>query len=818
MKRHICGCILALAMCVAASAAEWPGPIEGGYLLPNGWTITPPEKHVDTEDLILNMQPSPDGRRLIALHGGFNAHGLVVLDLATNEVTQRIPLPTAWLGLAWHPNGALLYVSGGNNRKNERAPVYVFSYKAGKLSNEPVSTLAETIEPASIAWTGLAHHPKKNLLFAANSAANNVVVFDSESGAIVTRIPVEKTPCDLAITPDGKTLYCSNWASDTVSVIDTESLAATSVIGVGDNPSNMVLAKDGRLFVCCANDNSVVVIDTKQRRTTETIVTSLYERAPEGSTPDAVALSPDQKTLYVANADNYNVCVVDIRDAGESTVLGFIPSGWYPSAVAVHPKDKKLYIGNAKGQGSYSDIRGPHSPLPPGAEGNGTVKSLMKGSISIVDIPSKRRSLRALTQQAYANSPYNDSLLAQARPPKEPSVVPSVVGAGSPIKHVIYIIKENRTYDQVLGDMPQGNGDPRITIFGREVTPNIHAIAEQFVLLDNLYCDAEVSVDGHMWSNAAYATDYTEKHWPAAYGGKSSTPDSDAEIPGAGFLWDQCQRKGLTYRSYGEFAGRISEGKAMEPQSKASNLHGHVAPNYLCWGARDTDNAVEFFREFDEFEKNFDSPDPNKRLPNFIVMSLPEDHTRGTSPGAPTPRAAVASNDYALGQILDRVSHSKYWPYLAVFTVEDDAQDGADHVDARRTESLVASAYCKRGIVDSTFYTTSAILRTIELLLGLQPMSQYDAAANPMYAAFGTTPNLAPYTHLKPTYNIGEINQATAWGAKESQSMDFSDFDRTPMFALNEIVWKSIKGPESEMPPPVHRFQFGSLYTAMARP
>ncbi|MCC6794951.1 MAG: bifunctional YncE family protein/alkaline phosphatase family protein [Candidatus Hydrogenedentes bacterium] len=808
-----------LATLAQTDATAFPGPIEGGYYLPNGWRITPIGKSIHTEDLILNIQPSPDGKVMIAEHGGYNPHGLVVIDTATDEAVQRIPLVSSWFGLAWRPDGAKLYVSGGNTKKDgNRAPVYEFEYKDGRLSEKPLRNLTETIDPKEIYWAGLAHHPQKDILYAASRTANNVVVFDTASGAIVKRIPTEQTPCDVVISKDGSRLYSSNWSSNSVSVIDTESLEVVSTIGVGDNPSDMLLHPDGRLFVCCANDNTVVVIDTVAGRKTETIVTSMYPNAPEGSTPNSLTLDSEGETLYVANADNYNICVVEVEEAGESDVLGFVPTGWYPSAVAISPDNSKLYIGNAKGNGSYSNIRGPHSPLPEGEEGKGTIKTLMKGSINIVDIPANKGKLRQLTQQAYANCPYNDEMLAMAKPNTgAPSVVPGRVGEGSKIKHVIYVIKENRTYDQVFGDMGKGNGDPRLTIYGRDITPNHHAIAEQFVLLDNLYCDAEVSVDGHQWSNAAYATDYTEKLWPAGYGGHSEAPRAPAMLPGAGYLWDQCARKGLTYRNYGEFAWRQSEGEAMEALDGATSLVGHVAPNYLSWGARDYDNAAEFIKEFDEYEKNYDSTDPSKRLPNLIVMALPEDHTRGTRPGEFTPKASVASNDYGLGMIVDRVSHSKYWPELALFTIQDDAQDGPDHVDARRTVGLVVSPYVKRGTIDSTLYTTSAMLRTIELLLGLQPMSQFDAAANPMYASLGDTPDLTPYTHVKPNIDLEEKNLATAWGAKESSEMDFTIYDRAPMFALNEILWKDAKGADSEMPLPIHRFFYASMANDSAK-
>jgi hypothetical protein len=405
------------------------------------------------------------------------------------------------------------------------------------------------------------------------------------------------------------------------------------------------------------------------------------------------------------------------------------------------------------------------------------------------------------------NTPYNDSLLSEARPPLEPTIIPQGVGVPTEIKHVIYIIKENRTYDQEFGDLPHTNGDPELTIFGEKVTPNQHALAKEYVALDNLYCDGEVSVDGHSWSDSAYATDFNERYWPPTYAGRSNAERTRAYIPSAGHLWDLAQRKGLTYRSYGEYAARASTGTTMDAAPGVDGLVGHVAKDYLGSRERDTANVAVFLREFKEYEKNFDSPDAEKRFPDFVIMSMPEDHTRGTAPEAFTPQAMVANNDYAIGQLVDAVSHSKYWPNTAIFIIEDDGQDGPDHVDARRTVGLVISPYVKRGIVDSTLYSTSSMVRSIELLLGLPPMSQYDAAAMPMYASFGTAPVITPFNVIAPLIDVNAKNSKDSYGAEESRKMDFSDVDRAPMHALNAIIWKSIKGADSPMPPPVHRFR-----------
>jgi len=784
----------------------------GGYELPNGWRLTPLGRSIPTEDMVLNVSLAPDRKAIVALHSGFNPHGLVVVDARTEEAVQRLPLKSAWLGLAWHPNGKRLFVSGGNanGRVATRAPIQIFDYSAGRLSEKPAGTLEETIATSELYWSGLVHHASKPLLFAANrgtsAASSNVVVFDTASGKLLHRIPVEVNPYALVLSDDGQTLFVSNWGSDSVSIISVDTMRVTGRVAVGDNPNDMALSKDGRLFVSCANDNTVTVIDTKTRQVIEHISTALTPNSPEGSTPNALALDRDNQMLFIANADNNSVAVVRVAERAKSEVLGFLPVGWYPSALAIHAG--KLYVGNSKGMGGYSNIRGPHSPLPPGPEGNGSVKSLQKGSIEIIDVSKLKSNLRTWTKQVYDNTPYRDDQLVAAKSPAQPTIVPREVGIGSPIKHVLYIIKENRTYDQVLGDLGKGNGDPRLTIFGEKVTPNQHALARQFVLLDNLFCDGEVSVDGHSWSNSAYATDFNEKLWPVTYGGHSKSGISAAYVPGAGNLWDLAQKKGLTYRSYGEYATRSSTGTTMEASPGVGGLLGHVSPKFKLPGMRDTDNAAEFLKELDEYERNFDNSDPAKRLPNFMVMSLPEDHTAGTTPGRFTPIAMVANNDYAVGMIVDRISHSRYWPETAIFIIEDDAQDGADHVDARRTTGYVVSPYIKRQTIDSTLYTTSSMLRTIELLLGLPPMSQYDAAASPMYASLSDKPDLTPYVHLKPTVDVMEKNTVRAYGARRSMKMNFAEVDEAPMAELNEILWKSIKGADSPVPAPIHRARF----------
>ena len=790
--------------------AQSPHPIPGGFSLPNGWQITPVGKAVHTEDLILNLSASKDGKVVIAQHGGFNPHGLVVIDAATEEAVQRIPLRSAWLGLAWSGDGSKFFVSGGNAR-SQLAPIYVFNYANGKLSEKPTAEWTDSLPPSEIYWSGLAMHPKKALLYAANRGADpergSIAVFDAATGKVTGRIPVDVSPYDLQFNADGSILYVSNWGSNSISVIDTAKSKVVATMPTGGNPNDMELGADGRLYVSNGNENTVTVIDTKKRQPIETINVGPTARAPQGSTPNGLVLDRRNNMLFVANADNNSVAAVSVKEPGKSEVLGFIPAGWYPSALHLTPQ-MKLYIANSKGLEPHPTPLGPDSPQLGIGQKAESVKVVQKGTVNIVSVANLKSEIKGWTKKVYDNIPYKDDYLTMARAPKEPSIVPQEVGAGSPVKHVIYVIKENRTYDQLFGDIKKGNGDPRLTIFGEQTTPNHHAIANEWVLLDNLYCDGEVSVDGHSWSNSAIATDYNEKMWPADYGGHSKATTSNAYVPQAGHLWDLAAKKGLTYRSYGEYAARSSDGTTMQAARGVGGLLNHVSPKFKLPGMRDTDNVRVFFEELDGYEKNFDSKDPTKRLPNLVVMSLPEDHTAGTRPGGYSPRAMVANADHAVGQLVERLSKSPYWAETAIFMIEDDAQDSPDHVDARRTVGLVAGPFVKRGFVDSTLYTTSAMLRTIELLLGLPPMTQYDAAAMPMYNSFRPSPDPRPYTALAPKIDVNERNTAKSVGAAASLKMDFDDVDRAPMFALNEIIWKSVKGADSKMPLPVHRFWF----------
>jgi YVTN family beta-propeller protein len=547
----------------------------------------------------------------------------------------------------------------------------------------------------------------------------------------------------------------------------------------------------------------VWVVDVATRTAREQIAVSLYPNAPVGTTPNALALSPDGRTLLVANADNNTVAVVDVETPWRSEVEGFVPTGWYPTAVLFSRDGARMHVLSGKGLASQANPRGPTAGSR-GAEGQ-YIGGMLQGALSTLAVPSADE-LKAFTRRVYELTRYTDA--RRLAPPEAPTVspIPSRVGDASPIKYVFYVIRENRTYDQVFGAIGKGNGDPTLTLFGEEVTPNAHALAREFVLFDNFYVDAEVSYDGHAFSTGAYATDIVEKMWPTNYGGrggiylseglwKQRTPYGNISAPPQGYLWDFAVRAGVSVRSYGEFA--YWEKRGGEVKATVPGLEGRVSPTYPPYDTSipDMERIDRWLEEFREYEKNGE-------LPRLSIVRLGNDHTAGTRPGAITPRSMVADNDLALGRLVEAVSRSRYWKESAIFVLEDDAQNGPDHVDAHRSIALVVSPFTKRRFVDSTLYTTSGMLRTMELILGLPPMSQYDAAATPMYNAFQNTPVLAPFTHRPARIPLTEVNDWTSYGAQASLEMNLEEADLAPELELNEILWKSIRGADSPMPPP----------------
>ncbi len=498
-------------------------------------------------------------------------------------------------------------------------------------------------------------------------------------------------------------------------------------------------------------------------------------------------------------------------DPTESRVEGFIPTGWYPTAAQFSADARSIFILSGKGLTSAANPRGPQ-PAIPAAIGQRT-REILQGSLSVVPVPDPR-ALAAYTKKVYAVTPYSDAV--RLRPARAPaaSPIPRAVGGASPIKHVFYIIRENRTYDQILGDMPEGNGDPSLCLFGEDVTPNAHALAREFVLLDNFYVNAEVSYDGHAYSTGAYATDVVEKIWPLVYAERGGPYLSEGEgtmrnaygnvsAPAQGYIWDACLRSGVSVRSYGEFVFDPNPARERPAQPRAGDfkagpgpfeasvpgLKGHIDPDYPPF-----DLSIPDGRRVDIWLKEFREFEENGKLPSLSILRLGGDHTSYAVPGFPTPRAMIAENDLALGRIVEAISRSRYWKDSAVFVLEDDAQNGPDHVDAHRSVALVASPYARRRVVDSTLTTTCGMLRTIELILGLAPMSQCDAAAAPMYGAFQSKPDRTPYRLREARVSVDEMNDPEAPGAKASLLLNLEEADRVPDIAGNEILWKAVRG------------------------
>lgn len=767
-----------------------PGQDGDGMLLFSGWRITPAGRHIRTGDFPLGGALSPDGSLFAIANAGYAPNALNILDLAAEKPVAALPLERCWSGIAWSPDSKRIYVAGGVlNVVND---IYVFDRQSDGSWKRGEGFKLKAAEPQQRCIAGLALSPDGSTLYAANNSDNHLYFLSTFSGETIGRLAVGDHPGACRLSPDGSTLFVANWGGAEVAAIDVSNAARPTVRAryqTPEHPNDLLLAGN-RLFVSCGNEDSVAVIDTRSGARTEVIKVSLTPRAPLGSTPNAMAMAPNGRTLYVANADNNCIAIVDVATPGRSRVRGFIPTGWYPTAVAAMPDGKRILACTGKGTGT-----GPNKIV--GELGKESTRGFehmgrqLFGMLSFVDVPSEE-GLARFTKQVVENSPYRDSLFGRLTTSRK-TAIPSRPGDPSPIKYVLYIIKENRTYDQVFGDLPKGNGDPKLVLFGREVTPNQHALAEQFVLLDNLYCSGEVSADGHPWSTAAYATDFTQRSWVMSYSGKGSTNRSNSVAdPKGGYIWEACKRAGLTFRTYGEYAGHPS----LEGNSSLAYV-GKGEPGSAPAG-RDYEKADIFIKEFREFEKA-------GKIPRFTIMSLGENHTHGTSPGQFTPKACVASNDLALGKIVEAITRSSVWKEFAIFVIEDDAQNGPDHVDSHRTTGLIISPYTRRGHVDSTMYTTCSMLRTMELILGLPPLTQYDASATPMFESFTDRPDLSGYTALPARIDLQAKNPAVAYGAAESAAMDWSEYDRIDEAALNRILWFSIKGKEAPMPAPVRR-------------
>lgn len=818
--------------------ANLPGAkADGSVLLPNQWSLRPVGKQVVLGDFPVNVAVHPSGKFAVALHSGYGQHELSAVALPDGKIISRATVAESFYGLAFSPDGTRVFCSGGGDEV-----IHEFKFKDGYFT-EPQDVHLRDVKERGIP-SGFAVSGDGQRLYAANLFGQDIVVAEVERQTNSARFPLlpdapavnldrtkvsenfdlaaaekraaaqqDAIPADAPFPyscaldePRGR-LYVSLWAKAEVTVLEATTGAVLAHWPTGEHPCELLLAPSGkRLYVANAARNSVTVFDAESGQAMETLSAAMSPDAPPGSTPNSLALSPDGRILFVANAGNNNVAVFEVETPGKSRSLGFIPVGWYPTSVRVTPDGNHLLVANGKGLLSHANRNGPQPGREPASNIREYIGGLFQGTLSIIPLPRKAEpfaeKMKEFTARALRCSP-PPSAAPLARHGRE-HPIPSRFGAKSPIRYVIYIIKENRTYDQVLGDLPEGNGDPSLCLFDEGVTPNHHALAREFVLLDNFYVDSEVSADGHEWSVGGYATDFVEKTWPLNYGhnarGKYPYPSEGnlpVATPASGYLWDRARQAGVSYRSYGEFCavGATAEAPA---HTRIAALEGHFDPWYRPWDLTypDVKRAEHFADELKRFEAAGD-------MPRLQILRLPNDHTYGTAKGKLSPRAMVADNDLALGRLVEAVSRSKFWPQTAIFVLEDDAQNGPDHVDAHRSIAFVASPYAKRHFRDSTMYSTCSMLRTMELILGLKPMTQFDEAATPLYNSFQPSRDTRPFRALPVTVDPNERNLATAWGGKQSDEMNFAREDAVDDLQLNEIIWRSVKGADRPMPGPV---------------
>ncbi|MFN8111214.1 MAG: bifunctional YncE family protein/alkaline phosphatase family protein [Thermoleophilia bacterium] len=797
-----------------------PGPQgDGTSITPTGWKVSPVGKQVEVGERPYGLALSPDGTTLLVSNNGVDTQSVMSVDAASGQVKSTITYkaPEAvFMGLAFSADGTAAYASGGPTNK-----IRTYRVSNGTLT-EGASLMLDTLdangEKTNPFPAGVAVSKDGKTVYAADNLMNALSVVDTATGD-ETRIPLSDADCvigdwgdtsqgkaclypnSVVVSKDGATAWVSDWGTDSISVVDLKAGKATGTIRVGNHPSAMALNPAGdRLYVSNTDADTVAVVDTAAGALDGTIPLHPYRGAPVGTSPNALQVSADGKRLYVAGAGNNDVTVIRLTKKG-GTRQGYIPTGWYPTGIALDPAGKRVYVANAKGLGAGPNPQGPNPNKDPGSTPDQYLGSMIKGTLSIVDSPDGAK-LREYTDMVRSNGDFakRDSVRGDGAGQK---VIPTTVGGTSPIKHVIYVVNENRTYDQVLGDLGKGNGAPSLTIFPRSVTPNHHRLAEQYVTLDNIFAAGEVSNDGWEWSTGANANMLDQQTWPTNYGGRgyfyTGEGGSPAAAPGysasSSYIWQALDQKGISYRNYGFWATDVPPVKVYN----APTLDAHTNHDYAGFNMAIPDQS-----RFAVWLKDFKQAEASGSLPTMTFLKFPRDHTDGTTPGAETPSAMVADSDYALGRLVDTVSHSRFWKDTAIFVIEDDAQDGPDHVDAHRVLAHVVSPYTRTGKVDSTFYSSVSMLRTMELIVGVSPLTQFDAAATPMFASFTDTPDATPYTAAKPDQPLEQKNPENAPMAAASASWNFRVEDQAPRDQLNKAIWESVKGASSRMPAPVN--------------
>jgi YVTN family beta-propeller protein len=822
---------------------------DGSYVVPTSQIIDPAGNTISFSGRPMDLALNPD-ETVLAVK---NLYNIVFFDVVSQLIKQTLSIPddggNTFTGILWSDNGQKVWTTDtrGFLRSAKLQQDGTFAW------DDAISLPAKILSKGKFAWEdqilyksvknkddraypgGFAIDEEKQLIYVTLNRDNAIGVIDMRTNKFIDRVNVGIAPYTIVLK--GSKAYVTNWggripkkgdktatssrsqivvnpkngvaSSGTVSVIDLISLKVIKEIKVHLHPSAMVFHPDSsRLYIANANSDLISVIDTEKDELIQNIDPKPIKELPFGSAPNALAISADGNALYVANGGNNLLAVVDLST---KKVKGLIPVGWYPGAVVLTKDGTKLFVANTKGLGSRNK--------KPDAKGYQYSDHL--GSVSFIPVPDKER-LEEYTIRAATNIRLPEiTQYMQLNTVKETIVpVPTKPGEKSVFKHVLYIIKENKTYDQVFGDIKQGNGDSSLCIFGRNVTPNQHALAEGFVLLDNMYCNGVLSADGHQWTNEGYVTDYLEKSFGDFIRSYPYEGDDPLAYASSGFIWDKVLERGLRFRNYGEFVhGSISPKSAtwtdiyndykngtnkikVTPTAELHTIRPYLCPTFIGFPSTvpDVHRAREFIKELHGFEAN-------GSFPNFMIMLLPNDHTTGTQEGYPTPAASVADNDLAVGQIVEAISKSKFWKETVIFVIQDDPQSGFDHVDGKRTTALCISPYTKRGEVISTQYNQNSVLRTIELILGLTPMSQFDLMATPMTDCFTTVADFTPYSVLPNQIPLDQMNPKLStlkgkqlYWAKRSHQMEFGDVDEADDDELNKIIWYSMKGYDAPYP------------------
>ena len=845
---------------------------DGRSVTPVNQVVTPAGRQVPLPGLRPQAIAFPPDGRLLVTAGKTNE--IVVVDPATGDVLARVKPPAdavtappadaesarnlapdtkaieSFTGLVFSPDGTRLFMS------NVHGSIKVFAVRDGSLHASHSIRLPEAGAPGRKAEipAGLALTPDGRLLYVCGNLSNRLLEIDTATGEVRRTFDVGVAPYDVVLV--GDRAFVSNWggrrpgpgdvtgpagkgttvrvdprthvaSEGSVSIVNLRDATVRETV-TGRHASALAVSPDHRHVVCAnAASDTLSILDASTGDLVDTVWTKRTPADLFGASPDALAFDPDGSRLYVCNASQNAVAVIawDPDEKGDTRLLGLIPVGWYPGAIAFDASRRQLAVANIKGL--------PTEPKRHG-KGEGFNSHHYHGSLSLVPLPDEP-SLAALSEIAARNMraaavvdaflPPRDGVAARA--------IPERIGEPSLIEHVVYVIKENRTYDQVLGDLPQGNGDADLCIFGAEITPNQHALASEFVLLDNAYCCGILSADGHNWSTSAVATDYLEKSFagfPRSYPDGMGPGEIDAlAYSPAGFIWDSAAARGRTIRNYGEFmmpkvrwkdatragtpdylacyrawqAGPDRGDVEFACEPAIESVRGFSARDTVGWDMRVPDQfrADVVIRELADYEKQ-------GRYPNLVIICLPNDHTSGTARGSPTPASCMADNDLAFGRIVEALAKSRFWPKMAIFAIEDDPQAGWDHVSGYRTTCYVASPYAKRGATVSTQYNTTSILRTIGQILGLPPMNQFDASATPMADCFTDEADLRPFTARPATVPLDQMNPAPQAildpvlraAAIASAAMNFEEIDRAPEDALNRVLWGAMKGSQTPYP------------------